>query len=56
MSQNADPIAFDHERDSDTESVEGVFDVEDEESPEASVLETPILSKFGRGRLLLWIR
>ena len=45
LSQNADPIASDHEWDSDTESVEGVSDVEDEECPEASVLETPILAE-----------
>ena len=59
LSQNADPIASDHEWDPDTKNVEGVSDVEEEDCPETSVLETPILaerSKLGPGRSLLWIR
>ena len=45
LSQSADPIASDHEWDPDTESVEGVSDVEEEDCPEASVLETTILAE-----------
>ena len=41
LSQNADPVAIDHEWDPDTESHEGVSDVEEEDVPERSMLETP---------------
>ena len=59
LSQNADPVASDHEWDPDTESLEGFSDVEEEDVPEAPVLETQFWrreSKFGPGRSLLWIR
>ena len=45
LSQNADPVASDHEWDPDTESVEGVSDVEEDECPEASALETPVVAE-----------
>ena len=45
LSQNAEPVASDHEWDPDTESLEGGSDVEEEDVPEASVLKTPILAE-----------
>ena len=45
LSQNADPVASDREWDPDTESVEGVSDVEEDECPEASALEPPVVAE-----------
>ena len=45
LSQNADQIASDHEWDPDTKSVEGVFCAEEEDCPEASMMETGILAE-----------
>ena len=56
------PSCPDHEWDPDTESIEGVFDVEEDVS-EASVLETPVLAERIQARarssgqgVRFWIR
>ena len=45
MSQNHDTAASDHEWDPDTESIGGVSDVEEEDVPEQSIIETPIVAE-----------
>ena len=45
VSQNHDTAASDHEWDPDTESVRGVSDVEEDDVPEQSMMETPILAE-----------